>query len=103
MPIWEQAGSSIAALGLHYNASSGCVSGVSATYGKDGQSARPSYEVLGSGQGNSGTKPPTRASIKLGAEEVVERVDALWVAGFPADGHPARDLRYIERIPLTRD
>jgi hypothetical protein len=35
--------------------------------------------------------------------EVVERVDALWVAGFPADGHPARDLRYIERIPLTSD
>jgi 2'-5' RNA ligase len=33
--------------------------------------------------------------------EIVERVDALWVAGFPADGHPARDLRYIERIPLT--
>jgi 2'-5' RNA ligase len=28
------------------------------------------------------------------------RVDALWVAGFPQSAHPARDLRYVERVPL---
>jgi 2'-5' RNA ligase len=27
-------------------------------------------------------------------------VDALWVAGFPQSGHPARDLRYVARVPL---
>jgi 2'-5' RNA ligase len=27
-------------------------------------------------------------------------VDAVWVAGFPQSGHPARDLRYVARIPL---
>lgn len=27
-------------------------------------------------------------------------IDAVWIAGFPADGHPARDLRYVERVPL---
>ena len=28
------------------------------------------------------------------------RVDAVWIAGFPQSGHPARDLRYAERVPL---
>lgn len=28
-------------------------------------------------------------------------VDALWIAGFPQSGHPARDLRYAARLPLA--
>lgn len=34
------------------------------------------------------------------AADVVQRVDAIWIAGFPQSGHPARDLRYAERLPL---
>ncbi len=29
-------------------------------------------------------------------------VTELWIAGFPQNGHPARDLRYAERVPLAR-
>lgn len=44
-----------------------------------------------------------RAAIRETAERagVAERIDAIWIAGFPANGHPARDLRYVERIPLS--
>jgi 2'-5' RNA ligase len=28
-------------------------------------------------------------------------VDAIWIAGFPQGGHPARDLRYAGRLPLS--
>jgi len=28
-------------------------------------------------------------------------VDAVWIAGFPQNGHPARDLRYVERVPFA--
>jgi 2'-5' RNA ligase len=29
------------------------------------------------------------------------RVDSVWIAGFPQNGHPARDLRYVERVPFA--
>jgi 2'-5' RNA ligase len=35
------------------------------------------------------------------AQAIESRVDAIWIAGFPATGHPARDLRYVERIMLA--
>ena len=35
-----------------------------------------------------------------GDVRIAARVDELWVAGFPQSGHPARDLRYVDRIPL---
>lgn len=35
-----------------------------------------------------------------GDVRVEARIDELWVAGFPQSGHPARDLRYVDRIPL---
>jgi 2'-5' RNA ligase len=35
-----------------------------------------------------------------GDVRVETRVTELWVAGFPQSGHPARDLRYVERLPL---
>jgi 2'-5' RNA ligase len=43
-----------------------------------------------------------RAAIAAAADgaAVDARVDAVWIAGFPQSGHPARDLRYVERIPL---
>lgn len=28
-------------------------------------------------------------------------IDAVWIAGFPQSGHPARDLRYAARVPLS--
>ena len=34
------------------------------------------------------------------AADIAVHVDAIWIAGFPQSGHPARDLRYAERIPL---
>ena len=34
------------------------------------------------------------------AATIEAHVDAVWIAGFPQSGHPARDLRYVERIPL---
>lgn len=45
-----------------------------------------------------------RGDIRNVAEHAViaTHVDAIWIAGFPADGHPARDLRYVEQIPLAR-
>jgi 2'-5' RNA ligase len=45
----------------------------------------------------------TRAVMREVAEHaaIATRIDAVWIAGFPADGHPARDLRYVERIPLA--
>ena len=44
-----------------------------------------------------------RAAIRDAAEHTstTSHVDAIWIAGFPEDGHPARDLRYVERIPLA--
>ena len=44
-----------------------------------------------------------RDGIRAAAEDAVvtARVDAVWVAGFPQSGHPARDLRYVERLPLA--
>ena len=46
-----------------------------------------------------------RAAIRDAAERTIidQQIDAIWIAGFPAAGHPARDLRYVERIPLARD
>ena len=43
-----------------------------------------------------------RAAIAVAADDtaVDAHVDAVWIAGFPQSGHPARDLRYVERIPL---
>ncbi len=35
-----------------------------------------------------------------GGVRVETRVEELWIAGFPQSGHPARDLRYVERLPL---
>lgn len=35
-----------------------------------------------------------------GRTRLEANVDTLWVAGFPQSGHPARDLRYVARIPL---
>ncbi|MFM7551833.1 MAG: hypothetical protein ACKO7Q_03175, partial [Actinomycetota bacterium] len=35
-----------------------------------------------------------------GGARVAARIEELWVAGFPQSGHPARDLRYVDRIPL---
>ncbi|MGA0122766.1 MAG: 2'-5' RNA ligase family protein, partial [Gaiellales bacterium] len=35
-----------------------------------------------------------------GGVRIETRVDELWIAGFPQSGHPARDLRYVERLPL---
>lgn len=37
----------------------------------------------------------------VGDTEVRAVVDAVWIAGFPQSGHPARDLRYAARVPLT--
>jgi 2'-5' RNA ligase len=37
-----------------------------------------------------------------GDVRIAARVEELWVAGFPQSGHPARDLRYVDRIPLGR-
>lgn len=44
-----------------------------------------------------------RAAMRTAAEgaAISTRIDDVWIAGFPADGHPARDLRYVERIPLA--
>ena len=44
-----------------------------------------------------------RAAVREVADRAIidARIDAIWIAGFPADGHPARDLRYVERIPLA--
>ncbi|MSO47517.1 MAG: 2'-5' RNA ligase family protein [Thermoleophilia bacterium] len=36
-----------------------------------------------------------------GSTACTTRVDAVWIAGFPQNGHPARDLRYVERIPFA--
>ena len=36
----------------------------------------------------------------VGDVRVAARIEELWVAGFPQSGHPARDLRYVDRIPL---
>jgi 2'-5' RNA ligase len=50
--------------------------------------------------------PPTYSEARRSVREVLDEarltatVDALWVAGFPASGHPARDLEYRLRIPL---
>ncbi len=47
------------------------------------------------------------AAARDAVREAVERhtlrlrVDALWIAGFPQNGHPARDLRFVERLPLA--
>lgn len=35
-----------------------------------------------------------------GDARIAVRVAELWIAGFPQSGHPARDLRYVDRIPL---
>lgn len=54
-----------------------------------------------------GEEPATYATVRpqlaAAAAEVriAARVDAVWIAGFPQSGHPARDLRYVERIPLA--
>lgn len=44
-----------------------------------------------------------RDAMRAVADRTVidEHIDAIWIAGFPDDGHPARDLRYVERIPLS--
>ena len=53
-----------------------------------------------------GEEPAVYAAARdaiAGAAEaavVAAHVDAVWIAGFPQSGHPARDLRYVERIPL---
>lgn len=46
-----------------------------------------------------------REAIRDAAEHTATttRIDAIWIAGFPDDGHPARDLRYVERVPLAGD
>jgi hypothetical protein len=36
----------------------------------------------------------------VGDARVAARIEELWVAGFPQSRHPARDLRYVDRIPL---
>ena len=45
---------------------------------------------------------PAQAGVRETLDEarVTATVDALWVAGFPASGHPASDLEYRLRIPL---
>ncbi|MGI9117703.1 MAG: 2'-5' RNA ligase family protein [Gaiellales bacterium] len=52
---------------------------------------------------DAGAYADARAAIRAEAEhaDIAVRIDALWIAGFPADGHPARDLRYVERLPLA--
>ncbi|MGI9187211.1 MAG: 2'-5' RNA ligase family protein [Gaiellales bacterium] len=44
-----------------------------------------------------------RDAIRATADRarITEHIDAIWIAGFPVDGHPARDLRYVERLPLS--
>ncbi len=44
-----------------------------------------------------------RSTVQATVERrtVTTRVDAVWLAGFPQNGHPARDLRYVERLPLA--
>jgi len=54
-----------------------------------------------------GEDPATYADVREAMRETATRatinetIDAIWIAGFPADGHPACDLRYVERIPLS--
>ena len=54
-----------------------------------------------------GEHPDAYAGIRdalahhVGGVRIELRVRELWIAGFPQSGHPARDLRYVERIPLT--
>lgn len=36
-----------------------------------------------------------------GSAVCATQVDAVWIAGFPQNGHPARDLRYVERVPFA--
>jgi 2'-5' RNA ligase len=45
---------------------------------------------------------PFRGDVRkiLDDTRVSVRVDALWVAGFPASGHAAHDLEYRLRVPL---
>ena len=52
---------------------------------------------------DAATYAEARAVIRAAAEQAIidAHIDAIWIAGFPADGHPARDLRYVERIPLA--
>lgn len=45
------------------------------------------------------TRDAVRGAVERHAIRL--RVDALWIAGFPQNGHPARDLRYVERLPLA--
>ena len=54
-----------------------------------------------------GEEPAAYAAVRDRLAETADRariatrIDAVWVAGFPQSGHPARDLRYVERIPLA--
>lgn len=53
-----------------------------------------------------GDDPAAYAAVReplahlAGGARVAARIEDVWVAGFPQSGHPARDLRYVERIPL---
>ncbi len=45
---------------------------------------------------------PARQQVRavLDGTRFTASVDALWIAGFPESGHPARDLTYRLRVPL---
>ena len=34
------------------------------------------------------------------AHRITAQVDSVWIAGFPLNGHPARDLRYVQQVPF---
>ena len=54
-----------------------------------------------------GEEPKTYAEVHEKLREHAESavcetlVDSVWIAGFPQNGHPARDLRYVERVPFA--
>lgn len=41
------------------------------------------------------------AAVAAATHHITTRVNAVWIAGFPQGGHPARDLRYVERVALN--
>jgi hypothetical protein len=67
------------------------------------QAATASSQALAAAGKSAESVAEARAAIREVADRAMidARIDAIWIAGFPADGHPARDLRYIERIPLA--
>ena len=53
-----------------------------------------------------GEDPSAYAAIRgelvqlAAAHRITAHVDSVWIAGFPLNGHPARDLRYVQQVPF---